>query len=56
MAAFRGWYAATDPVREQGFADRCAASITSEYMYNIFVKANPDRVWVVQKDLDSTRI
>jgi hypothetical protein len=50
-AAFRGCHAATDPVREQEFADRCAAGITREYMYHTFVKANPDRVWVVQKDL-----
>jgi hypothetical protein len=47
-AAFRGWYKATYPVREQGFAGRCAAGITREYMYNTFVKANTDRVWVVQ--------
>jgi hypothetical protein len=51
-ASFRGWYRATDPVREQEFADRCAAGITREYMYKTFVKASPDRVWVVQSDLD----
>jgi hypothetical protein len=40
-AAFRGWYKATDPVREQQFADRCAVGIAREYMYNTFVKASP---------------
>jgi hypothetical protein len=31
-SAFRVWYAATDPQRETGFTERCAAGITREYM------------------------
>jgi hypothetical protein len=30
----------------------CAAGVTREYMYNTFVKASPDRVWVVQSNID----
>jgi hypothetical protein len=51
-AAFRSWYRLVDPICEQGFADRCAEGITREHMYNTFVKASPDKVWVVQKDID----
>jgi hypothetical protein len=46
------WYAPTDPIRENGFVERCAAGITREYIYRTFVQADPALAVGIQRDLD----
>jgi hypothetical protein len=54
--AFRNWYAATAPARENGFKERCAEGLTRAYMYHTFVLADPALAANIQKDLDRFHI